>query len=223
MRFFILSLLVAVNLNAQNLKKYIVSLKDIEAEFGFQIEVRNDLQSTVLRKKFKTNRFEIEVPNGDFKFRFGIIGKSGEVYQWSNWSSLTDDQFAGIFLVPKLLEPEQNNSLDLSYVDSIEFKWTNIDKAVSYNFEIYQNNRFGETLVYHTEISKNSLILENFDSLAEGKFTWQVTANFPKESGIKNVYNSKRKSFFIHLSRPVQFFSPEDIIILSPKNHFLER
>lgn len=223
MKFFLFLILATVNLYSQNLKKYVVSLKDIEAEYGFQIEIRNDSQSTILQKKFKTNRFEIEVPDGNYKFRFGIIGKNGEVYRWSIWSSLTDDQFAGIFLVPKLLEPEQNFSMDLSYIDSIEFKWTNIENAISYNFEIYKNGTFGESLVYHAEIAKNFLVLDKFETLSEGKFTWQVTANFSKESGIKNVYNSKRKSFFIYLSRQVQFFSPEDIIILSPKNHFLDR
>lgn len=205
-----------------NEKQYIISLKDIEAIYGFQIEVRNELQSLILQKKFLTNRFEINVPSGNHKFRFGIIGQNGEVYEWSSWSLLNQDQFAGIALVPELVMPLQNNSMDLAYQDTIEFKWTKINKAISYNFEIYQNKTFGETLVYKTEITKNSITIENFDSLAEGKFTWQVTANFPPESGIRNIYNSKRKSFFIYVSKQVQFFSPDDIVIISPKNHYLE-
>ncbi|MCK6381258.1 MAG: hypothetical protein L6Q54_08415 [Leptospiraceae bacterium] len=197
-------------------------MKDIETEFGFQIEVRNDLQHTVVRKKFFTNQFDLEIPTGEHKYRFGIIGKNGEVYLWSSWSSLADNQFTGLFLVPNLLEPTNNHSLDISYTDSIQFKWTKIDKAIFYIFEIYQNRTFGETLVFQTEISKNFITLEQFDSLSEGKFTWQVRAVFPKESGIKNVFNSNRKHFYLYLSKPVKFSSPEDLIILSPKNQFVD-
>ncbi len=171
--------------------------KKIDLEPNFILEISNSENFTNLLVSKKTSYYSETIKlnsPGQYFWRIRVLDEAGKEILKSS---------ANAFEILKINDPvatfpQENQKVDMSKRDSLEFVWESDPKINSYDLELY-NKKTG-TLVARVNTKKNKYTLKDLSKLDEGQFYWTLKGNFSMKSGKSGETEKIRVPFSIYLS-----------------------
>ena len=184
-----------------------------KSSFLFEVSSKADFSEKM--QSIKTEEFSqtYSLPReGKFYWRVSSLGQDDAVLSKSATYSLqieSEQELTPIF-------PSKNESVDMTPLDALKFKWEKNDKTNRYIFELYRTNSGNRTLIVKAKTKNSSYLLKDLSKLDEGNFIWTLQESSESEG---EIHKSKKISipFKIYLSSKPG--SPE---IKTPKKMYVE-
>jgi hypothetical protein len=184
-----------------------------KSSFLFEVSSKADFSEKM--QSIKTEEFSqsYSLPReGKFYWRVSSLGQDDAVLSKSATYSLqieSEQELTPIF-------PSKNESVDMTPLDALKFKWEKNDKTNRYIFELYRTNSGNKTLIVKAKTKNSSYLLKDLSKLDEGNFIWTLQESSESEG---ETHKSKKISipFKIYLSSKPG--SPE---IKTPKKMYVE-
>lgn len=144
-------------------------------EYKFELATVRDssgikLYETVKRDTVNTDFVTVNVTefNQNFAWRVGAINDINCNGMWSNFS-----EFTTMLGAPTLISPENNaTKLDVS----LDFIWSQVKDATSYEIEVAMNKRFSKDSLSHSLLAIKGTIVHLNNFKFDTKYFWRVRA-----------------------------------------------
>lgn len=120
---------------------------------------------------------------------------------------------------PVLLYPVKAETVDMSDLDILQFKWDTVPNAISYRFEMFQKVDNGDKLLLADDVSANQYTIKDLNILDEGKFKWQIKAKVKTTEG-KEYLSPVATEYFSIALKASPNSAPE---IISPKKQHIDK
>jgi hypothetical protein len=97
---------------------------------------------------------------------------------------------------PVPVSPVNNQEIDLTKKNKIEFAWKEVPEATEYEIEIVRYTYGSEKSVFTATSKKGKFELAQFSALSTGTFYWQVSA-LKRKGGIVAAKSVPAKGYFM--------------------------
>lgn len=147
--------------------------KRLSYKAKFLLEVADNPEFTNIIHSIKTeeyswaNSFQKE---GTYYWRITSLAEDETVLSKSSVSFFHVEDIHE--LVP--IYPLKNQKVDMSPLDSLQFKWENNPKAAGYLFEFYKEKSRKQSLIIKTKTNSSNFVFKDLTKLEEGNFTWSL-------------------------------------------------
>jgi hypothetical protein len=171
--------------------------KKIDLDPNFVLEISNTESFSNLLVSKKTSYYAEMVKlnsTGQYFWRIRVLDESGKEIIKSDVNAFEILKIND----PVVTFPKENQKVDMSKRDSLEFLWELDPKMSSYDLELY-NKKTG-ALVARVNTKKNRYTLKDLSKLDEGEFYWTLKGNFSSKSGKVRETEKIRVPFTIYLS-----------------------
>lgn len=184
---------------------------DTRGNFLLEVSKSQDFKTEPIQKE--TSAFEStmnDLESGTYFWRIKYLSFDGSVLNTSSASSFTIKETLN---APKILYPLENDNLTLINTKEIQFSWSKINDALSYDFALYDG--LNRLIKEAKNVSTNAYTFTLPENLKKGAYTWIVSAlGGTKENPIPG--KSKKAQFYIE--ELAQIAKPK---ALSPKQNAL--
>jgi len=184
---------------------------DTRGNFLLEVSKSQDFKTEPIQKE--TSAFEstiIDLESGTYYWRINYIDIDGSILSTSAVNAFT---LKDTLNAPKILYPPENDNITLINTKEIQFSWSKIDAAISYDFALYDGlNRLIKEV---KSVSTNAYTFTLPENLKKGAYSWIVSGlGGTKENPIPG--KSKKAQFYIE--ELTQIAKPK---ALSPKQNAL--
>jgi hypothetical protein len=169
----------------------------------------NKVHSVTTSNYAESHKFSSE---GKFYWRVISLGEDDTILAKSKIKHFKIEDVQDV--VP--IFPNKNNKVDMSFSDSLTFKWENNPKVDQFEVKLYQHKKGKKELVISHKTKSNSYKLRDLLKLDEGNFSWTLQGFFRED---ENLQPGKKMEipFKIYLSDKKK--SPE---VETPKKMYVE-
>ncbi len=138
------------------------------------------------QKKYSTNtnsyvqshKFTSE---GKYFWRVTALGEDDSVVVKSQTKSFVIETIKDV----EPIYPASNNRVDMSFSDSITFKWEKNPKVEQFEFEFFHEIQGQRELVARNKTKANSYTFRDLTRLDEGKFYWTLRGYFSRDGKLQ--------------------------------------
>ncbi len=165
----------------------------------YQVTVAKDKNLTDIITKTDTNSPSAQIvleDEGDFFWKVVAVDNK-KVAAQSAVNSITVNSTK---MKPEIVFPKNSEVINMTFSDSINFKWTVVNSAEKYEIKIFDESD-DTTPILTTTTSGNTYVLKNIKILTVGKFFWEVKPIMSVEVNSSAVSKSDKNSFTIKLNK----------------------
>lgn len=184
-----------------------------KANFLFEISANSNFNEKIHSAKTEEFSVSYSLPKtGKFYWRVSAIGEDESVLSKSAAFSFQVEEMEELTVI----YPQRNERIDMSFLDTLKFKWEKSSKASHYFFELFREKGGSKTLIAKAKTKNSSYIFKDLSKLDEGNFIWTLQESLQNED--ENQKGKKINTpFKIYLSN-----KPGSPLIKTPKKMYVE-